>query len=147
MTAALLAAAVVGVVGLLSWFARRNPGATEAVPGFFGRAPTARADRRNPGLLAWEADLLAASTGGPRGRARVARRLEPTLEAVLRDRHGLRLDDEAAVVLLGEEWEFLTGGPPPAAAPRLDVQSALARLLDRIDADRRAVTGGPDRGA
>lgn len=147
MTAAVIAAGVLVVVALLAWFARRNPGASEVVPGYFAPRRPATSRRRNPELLSWEADLLAASTGGPRGRARLARRLEPVLAAQLRDRHGLALDDEAAVALLGAEWDFLTGGPPPAHARRLDVATAVATVLDRVGSDRRSVTAPSDGGA
>lgn len=132
-TAAVVAIGVVVVVALLYWLARANPGASASVAGVVGRTDVSRDVERPPELKTWEADLLAASTGGGRGRARFARKLEPLIETALRDRAGLSMDDPAAAELLGVEWEFITGGPRPASSPRMDVESAVGALLDRLD--------------
>ena len=84
-------------------------------------------------LMQKRGEILAASTGGPRGRARLARHLEPVIGSALRDSRGLSMHDPDALALLGDEWEFLQGGPPPADRPKLSVEQSLATVLARVD--------------
>lgn len=133
MTVAIVALGIVVVIGLLGWLSRTNPGWSDAVPLLVSRHASASATGRVPELRAWEAEILAASTGGPRGRARLARHLEPVLNAALRDARGLSIDDPEAIALLGDEWEFLQGGPPPADRPKITVDRALSTVLERVD--------------
>jgi hypothetical protein len=132
VTVAIVVLGVVVVVGLLAWLSRANPGWSAAVPLLVSRRSSAPVTGRVPELVAWEAEILAASTGGPRGRARLARHLEPVLSAALRDTRGLSVDDPEAVALLGDEWEFLQGGPAPADRPKITVDRALAVVLERV---------------
>jgi hypothetical protein len=133
MTVAIVSLGIVVVVGLLGWLSRANPGWSEGVPLLVSRHGSGSVTGRVPELRAWEAEILAASTGGPRGRARLARHLEPVLSAALRDTRGLSIDDPEAVALLGDEWVFLQGGPAPADRPRITVDRALSRVLERVD--------------
>lgn len=133
ITTAVVILGVAIVVALLWWLARANPGSATSVAGMVERPDAGPRTERPPELKSWEADLLAASTGGQRGRTRVSRRLQPLIETALQDRTGLSMDDPAAAPILGDEWVFLCGGPRPASSPRMDVESAVAALLDRLD--------------
>ena len=132
-TAAVVAVGAIVVLVLLALLARRNPGSADHVPAVVARQRSTRTLPRDPALRAWEADVLAGSTGGPRGRARLGRKLEPIVTAHLRDRFGIAPDHPDAAARLGPEWIFLTGGPPPRDRPKLDVEEAVAILLDRLD--------------
>jgi hypothetical protein len=132
-TAAVVAVGVIVVLVLLVLLARRNPGAADHVPAVVARRRSSGTPPRDPALRAWEADVLAGSTGGPRGRARLGRKLEPIVTAHLRDRYGIAPDHPEAAARLGPEWVFLNGGPPPRDRPKLGVEDAVATLLDRLD--------------
>ena len=133
MTVAIVAVGMVVIVALLGWLSHANPGWSAGVPLLMSRRGAGAAVSRVPELRAWEAEILAASTGGPRGRARLARHLEPVVGSALRDSRGLSIHDPDALALLGDEWEFLQGGPPPSDRPKLSVERALATLLERVD--------------
>ncbi|QGG96849.1 hypothetical protein [Actinomarinicola tropica] len=143
MTVALAVLAVLVVV-LLVRLVGVHPGGATLVPALLGpRRPTPQ--ERPEGLARWESAMLAAGTSGGRGRARLARQLEPLVATTLLGRHGLAMGDPRAADLLGAEWRYLTGdGPQPPTAPgegTAAVVAAVEVLLDRLEAG-----GGSDRG-
>lgn len=132
ITIAVVGAGLLAVLVALAWLVRWNPGWAQGSRGLLTRRDGAAPVRAEPALRAWEADLLAAQTGGPRGRERLSRKIEPILVAQLRDNRGLSLGDPEAVELLGVEWEFLMGGPVPVSRRELTVDQAVTVLLDRV---------------
>jgi hypothetical protein len=132
LTVVVVGVGVVALVVLLALLARANPGSTDPAPALLALRDAGSSTPRIPELVAWEADLLAASTGGRRGRTRLGRKLEPVIAPTLRDRHGVQIDDPEARELLGPEWDFLCGGAPPPANPSITVDQAVAVVLDRL---------------
>lgn len=126
------------VVAILHGLARGNPGGARRSAPLVSLPQPPEADERPAGLVEWEALLLTASTSGPRGRARLARHLEPLVAAALRDGHGLSLDDPRAAALLGAEWSALRDGAPLPGRGGDDaaVIEAVNRLLDRVATPR-----------
>lgn len=141
MTAVLIGGALVAVVALLTAIARSNPGATEPAGSLLDDGRTSSASARPDRLVEWEGLILAAATSGRRGRERLGRQMERLVASALADRHGWALEDPRAAELLGPEWAFLRGGPPPAGGGT-DV-AAIARAVDVV-LDRVAAGGrGP----
>ncbi len=132
MTVSVIAVGALVLIVLLYLLSRLNPGVDGVTPALVTWASPERAASRIPELRAWEAEVLAARTGGTRGRARLGRRLEPLVVAALRDRHGLSLADPAATELLGAEWVYLRGGPVPPDRPGLMIDDAVTSVLDRL---------------
>ncbi|MBK5221669.1 MAG: hypothetical protein JJE52_02090 [Acidimicrobiia bacterium] len=137
MTLAVVAVGSVLVLCIVSVLASGNPGAGERAPALFERRRSDAPPRRPAGLVEWEAVLLEAGMGGQRPRARLARRLEPLVEARVANRLGVSPDDPRAADLLGPEWTFLLGGPAPPGSPTdpsAAVIGAVDHLLDRLEA-------------
>jgi hypothetical protein len=132
VTVLVVGVGVVALVVLLVLLARANPGSTDPAPALLARRDTRSSAPRIPELVAWEADLLAASTGGRRGRTRLGRKLTPVIAPTLRDRHGVQIDDPEAREVLGPEWDFLCGGPPPPTNPNITIDEAVIVVLDRL---------------
>jgi hypothetical protein len=141
-TAVVLVVGGIVTLAVLYAIAAANPGGAERVESLVPSGSSTLDAGRPTRLVEWEGLVLAGTTSGARGRARLGRHIEPLVAAALRDGHGLSIDDPRAATLLGDEWAFLQGGPPPAGR-RTDpeaVVAATARLLDRLE-DRRSGTG------
>lgn len=137
MTLAIVAVGSVLVVCIVSVLASGNPGAGERAPALLTRSAAGPAPARPAALVEWEVVLLEAGMGGTRPRTRLARRLEPLVADRVAQRLGVPLADPSAADLLGDEWRFLTGGPPPPGSPTdtsAAVLHAVDRLLDRLEA-------------
>jgi hypothetical protein len=132
VTVVVIGLGVVALSALLALLARANPGSSDPSPALLARGDAGSSTPRIPELVAWEADLLAASTGGRRGRTRLGRKLAPVIGPTLRDRHGVQIDDPEARELLGPEWDFLCGGAPPPTNPNITVDQAVTVVLDRL---------------
>lgn len=141
MTVALAAVAgAVVVLVLLRILAARNPRLPGATPALVERRLDPSPPTRPSQVVAWEALLLAAATGGPRGRARLSRHLEPLVASLLVERHLLAVDDADAALVLGPEWEYLTGateGETAGTDESDSVHEAVEALLDRLSAAGR----------
>lgn len=127
------------LIALINVVAAANPGGA-APTGTLVASGAADDDRdRPPGLAAWEALLLSGATSGRRGRERLARRMREPVATLLADHHGLALGDPRAAELLGPEWAFLEGGPPPpgVGTDEAGIVAAVDAVLDRLGAPPR----------